>query len=130
LMCKAAVPYMKEQNWGRIINITSTTFFQGRPNYLHYVTSKGGVIGLTRALAREVGDFGITANAVAPGATMTEVPRDTVSPEQAVKIISRRCIKRAQEPRDLVGIVNFLASEEAGFISGQTIVADGGSDMN
>lgn len=130
LACKAVVPYMKEQNWGRIINITSSTFFNGRPYYLHYVTSKGGVIGLTRALAREVGEFGITVNAVAPGATVTEVPRETVSKEQAVGLLVSRCIKRAQEPADLVGIVKFLATEEAGFITGQTIVADGGKDFN
>ena len=98
----------------------------GRPNYLHYVSSKAGVQGLTRAMAREVGDFDITVNAILPGATVTEVPRETVSPEQMKAMIQARCIKRPQEVSDLTGLVGFLCSDEAGFITGQSFVVDGG----
>lgn len=126
LCCKAVVPQMQKQGWGRIINLSSATVFAGRPNYLHYVTSKAGIIGLTRALAKEAGEYGITVNAIAPGSTITEVPRETVAPERAKQMINNRCIKREQVPEDIVGAVLFLASDESGFITGQTIVIDGG----
>ena len=80
--CKAALPWLKQSGMGRIINFSSAVVPMGRPNYLHYVSSKAGVQGLTRAMAREVGDFNITVNAILPGATVTEVPRETVSPNK------------------------------------------------
>ena len=129
LCCKAVYPQMKKQGKGKIINISSGTFFRGLPNFLHYVTSKGGIIGFTRALAREVGNDGICVNAISPGYTLTEVlaekPHD---PEEFVRdIVSSRCFKRDELPEDLNGTVVFLASEESNFITGQTIVVDGGS---
>ena len=124
--CKAALPWLKRSGMGRIINFSSAVVPMGRPNYLHYVSSKARVQGLTRAMAREVGDFDITVNAILPGATVTEVPRETVSPEQMKAMIQARCIKRPQEVSDLTGLVGFLCSDEAGFITGQSFVVDGG----
>ncbi len=129
LCCKAVYPQMKKQGKGKIINISSGTFFKGLPNFIHYVTSKGGIIGFTRALAREMGNAGICVNAISPGYTLTEVltekPHD---PEEFVKeIVGSRCFKRDELPEDLTGTVVFLASEESNFITGQTIVVDGGS---
>lgn len=129
LCCKGVVPIMQKQNKGKIINLSSTTVLEGRPNYVHYVSSKAGVIGLTRAMAREVGDWNINVNAITPGATDTGIPRDSVRPEREKEIIARRCIKRKQVPQDLVGTVMFLASEESEFITGQVINVDGGVSM-
>jgi len=123
---RAAAPYMMEQKWGRIINMTSCSFFEGRGNYVHYTSSKAGVIGITRAIARELGGFGITANAIAPGATVTEVPRETVNEEWKKKVMANRCVQRTQVPEDLVGIAMFMASDESEFMTGQTVVVDGG----
>lgn len=129
LCCKAVYPQMKKQGKGKIINISSGTFFKGLPNFIHYVTSKGGIIGFTRALAREVGGAGICVNAISPGYTLTEVltekPHD---PEEFVRdIVSSRCFKRDELPEDITGTIVFLASAESNFITGQTIVVDGGS---
>ena len=129
LCCKAVAPIMKSQKGGKIINISSGTILVGRPNYLHYVTSKAGIIGLTRAMARELGDWNINVNAVAPGPVKTEVPRETVTPDQAKAIIAQQCIKRQETPKDLLGPVMFLASDEAGFMSGQLLNVDGGLNM-
>ena len=124
--CKKALPWLKKSSTGRIINFSSAVVPMGRPNYLHYVSSKAGVQGLSRAMAREVGDFNITVNAILPGATVTEVARETVSPEQMKAMIQSRCIKRPQEVSDLTGVVGFLCSKEAEFITGQSFVVDGG----
>ena len=124
--CKKALPWLKKSSTGRIINFSSAVVPMGRPNYLHYVSSKAGVQGLSRAMAREVGDFNITVNAILPGATVTEVARETVSPEQMKAMIQSRCIKRPQEVSDLTGVVGFLCSKEADFITGQSFVVDGG----
>lgn len=124
--CKKALPWLKKSSTGRIINFSSAVVPMGRPNYLHYVSSKAGVQGLSRAMAREVGDFNITVNAILPGATVTEVARETVSPEQMKAMIQSRCIKRPQEVSDLTGVVGFLCSQEADFITGQSFVVDCG----
>ena len=124
--CKKALPWLKKSSTGRIINFSSAVVPMGRPNYLHYVSSKAGVQGLSRAMAREVGDFNITVNAILPGATVTEVARETVSPEQMKAMIQSRCIKRPQEVSDLTGVVGFLCAKEADFITGQSFVVDGG----
>ena len=126
LASKAVVPTMRQQGSGRIINISSSVVFLGRPNYLHYVASKGAVFAMTRAMAREVGDFGITVNTITPGATYTEIPRVTVTPEQKAAMLQQQSIKRPETPGDLVGTVIFLASDDAAFITGQTINVDGG----
>lgn len=130
LASKAVVPQMRTQRSGRIINISSGVIFLGRPNYLHYVASKGAVFAMTRAMARELGDFGITVNAITPGATYTEIPRATVTPEQREAMLRLMCIKRPEEPKDLVGTVVFLASDDAAFITGQTINVDGGMNFH
>ena len=127
--CKAVYPQMKKQGKGKIINITSSTFFQGVPHFLHYVSSKGGVIALTRALAREVGDDGIAVNAIAPGLTASEAVRgNPMYPEAYLKASAgSRCFKRPEVPEDLTGTALFLASVDSDFITGQTIAVDGGA---
>ena len=126
LCCQAVAPYMRERQHGRIINISSSTVLMGRPWYAHYVTSKAGVIGLTRALAKELGSYNVTVNAIMPGSTETEVTRETVSKEQANALIESQAIHRRGTPDDLAGAAVFLASEESSFITGQTITVDGG----
>lgn len=130
LASKAVVPQMRKQGAGRIINISSGVVFMGRPHYLHYVASKGAVITMTRAMAREVGEFGITVNAITPGATFTEIPRETVTPQQKEAMVRIQALKRPEEPKDLVGTVVFLASDDATFITGQTINVDGGMNLH
>jgi NAD(P)-dependent dehydrogenase (short-subunit alcohol dehydrogenase family) len=129
LMSHALLPLMKERGWGRIINIGSSSFFQGTPLYTHYVAAKAGVIGFTRSLAREVGRFGITANVVAPGVTSTEAMLRTTPPALLEDRLRQRSIKRHQHPGDVVGVVAFLATVDADFITGQTINVDGGAVM-
>jgi NAD(P)-dependent dehydrogenase (short-subunit alcohol dehydrogenase family) len=132
LCAKAVYPHMKEQGKGKIINISSSTFFQGVPYFLHYVASKGGIIGLTRALAREIGVDGIAVNAVAPGLTLSEVVQgNPMFPEEHLNAsASSRCFKRNEVPEDLTGTILFLASDDSDFITGQTILVDGGSALH
>ncbi|MCA1645136.1 MAG: glucose 1-dehydrogenase [Chloroflexi bacterium] len=130
LAARAAVPTMQAQRWGRIVNISSAVIWMGRQNYLHYVASKGAVFAMTRAMARELGDWNITVNAITPGATYTEIERATVSEQQKHAIIQQQSIKRPETPADLAGVVAFLCSEEAGFITGQTVNVDGGLMMH
>ncbi len=129
LCARAVVPTMKRQRRGKIINISSATFYSGSTLWAHYVTSKGGVIGLTRAMAKEVGEFGICVNAIAPGFTLTEASRGMMADAETYAI-DRGAIKRAEQPEDLVGLVAFLASSESDFITGQTIVVDGGRQLH
>jgi NAD(P)-dependent dehydrogenase (short-subunit alcohol dehydrogenase family) len=130
LCAKAAFPHLKESGHGRIINIASGTVFTGSPGFLHYVTSKGGVIAFTRALARDCGEFGITVNAIAPGLTASETALATYPEGEIAARASSRAIKRTEVPEDLVGAVCFLASDAAAFITGQTLVVDGGNAMH
>ena len=130
LCSKAVIPQMKSQKKGKIINISSATVFMGKPHYIHYVTSKAGVIGFTRALARELGDFGINVNCITPGYTKTEIARGTTSEEQLNAIVQHQCIKRIGEPRDLAGAAIFLASDESDFMSGQVVNVDGGDNLH
>lgn len=127
LCSKAVVPFMKETG-GKIINISSATVMSGSPNWAHYVASKGGVIGLTRSMAREVGDFNINVNAVAPGFTLTDASLGLMKDATSYGV-NRGAIKRASNAEDIVGAVLFLASKNSDFISGQTIVVDGGKQF-
>ncbi len=130
LCCRAAFPAMKAQGHGKIVNISSSRFFEGTPNRLHYTTSKAGVIGFTRALAREVGAFGITVNAVAPGLTASDTQVQSTSGNYLAARGSGRAIDRVQVPDDLVGAVMFLASPASDFMTGQTLLVDGGKAMH
>lgn len=131
LLCARAVfPHMKERGWGRIINIGSNTSLSGVPGFLHYVTSKGAIMGFTRALAREIGETGITVNTVTPGLVSTEDVKEHYSEEMLESRVTARSIKRHQMPDDLVGAVMFLFSEGAGFITGQILNVDGGQIMH
>jgi NAD(P)-dependent dehydrogenase (short-subunit alcohol dehydrogenase family) len=125
LCSKAVFPQMKQQQSGKIINISSSTAFWGTPNFLHYVASKAALIGMTRSLAREVGAYGICVNAIAPG--LVEHEGQNAPRELAELQLKERSIKRAQTPEDLLGALVFLASPESDFMTGQTIVVDGGS---
>ncbi|MBI5572613.1 MAG: 3-oxoacyl-ACP reductase FabG [Desulfomonile tiedjei] len=128
LCARAVFPAMKQQGKGKIINLASEVFFTGSQGFVHYVSSKGGVIGLTRALAIELGPHGICINAVAPGYTDTEASR-TIA-DVSKYDTSRTPLRRLESPEDLVGIVNFLASDESDFITGQTVLVDGGRAMH
>jgi NAD(P)-dependent dehydrogenase (short-subunit alcohol dehydrogenase family) len=130
LCCRACVPHMRKAGGGRIINLASGAPIKGVPLFLHYISSKGAVIAMTRGLARELGKDGITVNSLAPGFTLSEnVARDPVHVQQGERTRMTRAIQRDETPEDLVGAVSFLASADAAFITGQTLVVDGGSAM-
>lgn len=126
LMTKAVAPHMKRKKYGRIINISSTTFPMGRNGYLHYVTSKAAVVGITRSSGRELGEHGITVNAIMPTLIETGVPTQVVNAATFDYILEKQSIKRTGQPEDLARVLLFLASLESGFITGQTIAVDGG----
>lgn len=126
LMMKAVVPAMRE-NGGSIVNMSSNTFQSGRTGFAHYVASKGGIVGLTRTAARELGDFGIRVNCILPGSVNTEVRRASDDPVRVAELAKQRAIKREQTPADLVGTAAFLASDDAQYITGQSFTVDGGT---
>jgi NAD(P)-dependent dehydrogenase (short-subunit alcohol dehydrogenase family) len=130
--CKAAVPAMRKRGGGRIVNISSATVFKGSPMLLHYVTSKGAVVALTRALAREVGQNKIGVNCIAPGFTLSDGVKDNPSYTDAFRNANTatRAMPRDGHPADLIGTLVFLCSPDSDFITGQTIVVDGGSVMH
>jgi NAD(P)-dependent dehydrogenase (short-subunit alcohol dehydrogenase family) len=130
LMVKHVVPHMIAAGYGKIINIGSGTAFRGIPWMLHYVTSKGGIMAFTRALARELGEHGIRVNTLAPGFTLS----DTVMSENPGHVatareraVQSRSLKRDEHPQDLLGALIFLASAESDFVTGQTVAVDGGN---
>jgi len=130
LCCRACAPHMRAAGGGRIINLASGAPLKGVPLFLHYVSSKGAVIAMTRGLARELGKDKITVNALAPGFTMSENVAHSAQHEgQRAASLAARAIPRDETPDDLVGAVSFLASDDAAFITGQTLVVDGGSSM-
>jgi len=129
LMTKAMLPLMKDRGWGRIINIGSGSVYEGVPAQTHYVSAKAGVVGLSKCLAREFGGYGITVNIVTPGLTVTEPVLRLMPKELLESQVRSRAIKRDEVAADLVGAVFFLASPDAGFISGQNLNVDGGKYM-
>ena len=128
LTCRAVVPHMRERGGGRIVNISSGTPFRGVPFVLHYVTSKGAIVSLTRALAKELGNDEILVNCVAPGFTMSDGVNEHPEVIDALRDVSiaSRTLKRDMTPADIVGAVAFLCGPESTFLTGQTMVIDGG----
>lgn len=124
LCAKAVVPQMQKQQGGKIINVSSNVALTGNPNYIHYVTSKGALIAMTRAMARELGDWNVCVNTVSPGFVVTEGRK--VDPEYEKIRAQQRSIKRSQVENDLVGTVLFLSSPESDFMTGQLLNVDGG----
>lgn len=128
---KAVLPVMRRQGYGKIINIASGTVFKGTPMMLHYVSSKGAVVAMTRAMARELGEHGICCNALAPGLTLSDTikGRNDYGARRTLNVESRS-LKREETPDDLVGALLFLASHDSDFMTGQTLLVDGGSAMH
>jgi NAD(P)-dependent dehydrogenase (short-subunit alcohol dehydrogenase family) len=129
LCCRAVAPHMRARKQGRIINVASGTAFKGAPFLLHYVASKGAVISMTRALARELGRDNITVNAISPGYTLSEgnLANTAFAAAHREAAIASRALPRDAWPEDLVGAVSFLASDDSAFITGQILAVDGGS---
>jgi 3-oxoacyl-[acyl-carrier protein] reductase len=130
LCSKAAIPIMKRQKSGKIINIASGTFFSGSGNMPHYTTAKGGVVALTRVMARQLGEFGINVNCMTPGSTMSE---ESVSDEVLKRregSMDKRAFRRVETPADIVGTALFLASSDSDFVTGQLLVVEGGGIMH
>jgi NAD(P)-dependent dehydrogenase (short-subunit alcohol dehydrogenase family) len=128
---KAVAPKMIERKSGKVVNIASGTVFKGFVNMMHYVTSKGAVVAMTRCLARELGPYNICVNAIAPGLTMSEAvlgnPEWNGTANTAT--VASRAMRREQAPADLVGTLLYLCSDDSNFVTGQTIAVDGGSVM-
>ncbi len=130
LVTKSITPVMAAAGYGRIVNIASNTFVAGTPNFAHYVATKGGSIGFVRSLAGEIGKDGITINAVAPGLTETEGVLASPHNEGFAYVLPAQAFDRKGVPADIAPAVAFLASEKAGWITGQTLVVDGGHTRN
>ena len=131
LCARAAYPFLRDSGRGRIVNVASITFFGGVPFLLDYVASKGGIVGFTRALAREVGADGITVNTLSPGAFPTDAEKIHPDPEAYSRaILEAQSLKRRGTPRDVGNLVTFLAGDAASFITGQLIQIDGGWMMH
>jgi len=130
LASRAVIPQMRRQRYGKIINISSGTALKAAASRIHYVTSKAGILGFTRTLAMEVGQDGICVNCVAPGSTLSEEQPDAQTLKFREAAAGTRALKRVQKPEDLVGAIVFFASSDSDFITGQTLVVDGGACMH
>ena len=129
LLARAVIPLMKSGGWGRIVNIASGAVMNPMGRFVSYRASKMGLIGFSRALASEVGDYGITVNVASPGVTRTAMVEDSL-PTGALEAAARsRAIKRVAEPRDIAGTVAFLTSEDCAFVTGQTVLVNGGASF-
>jgi 3-oxoacyl-[acyl-carrier protein] reductase len=129
LCSKAVIPIMKQQRSGKIINIASGTFFSGSGNMPHYTTAKGGVVALTRVMARQLGEWGINVNCMTPGSTMSEESVSDEVRKRREDSIDKRVFRRIEMPADVVGTALFLASSDSDFITGQLLVVEGGGIM-
>jgi NAD(P)-dependent dehydrogenase (short-subunit alcohol dehydrogenase family) len=129
LMVKHVAPHMQARRSGKIINIASGTAYKGIPHMLHYVTSKGAMVAFTRALSRELGEFGVAVNTLAPGLVLSDtgIENKAHHDEMRAPVRNSRAFKRDMYPEDLLGALVFLASADSDFITGQTIAVDGGS---
>ncbi len=128
-MVRAVAPYMKEQKFGKIINLSSSTFFQGVPGFIHYTTSKGGILGFTHSLGKELGQFGIRVNAIAPGFTISGAQMELTKDHQDWYVKNREMQalgERNEVPEDLAGPAFFLACSDSDFMTCQTLLVDGG----
>jgi 3-oxoacyl-[acyl-carrier protein] reductase len=130
LCCRAVAPTMKAQRSGKIVNTSSMTVPSGIPGFLHYVASKSAIIGLTRALARELGEWGISVNTISPDYVPHDPGYAGRQPEMAAFIANQRAFKRDQVPDDLVGTILFLAGHGSDFVTGQDIWVNGGRLFN
>jgi 3-oxoacyl-[acyl-carrier protein] reductase len=130
LCCKAAIPVMKQQRSGKIINIASGTFFNGSGNMPHYTTAKGGVVALTRVMARQLGEWNINVNCMTPGSTLSEESVSEETLKRREGSVDKRCFKRIETPADIVGTALFLASTDSDFMTGQLLVVEGGGVMH
>ena len=126
---KIVLPHMVKQSAGKIVNISSVTFFKGMQNLSHYVAAKGGVIGLTRSLAREMGPYNGYVNCITPGAIEVESEKLVATPEQMAAIVAQQCLQRRLKPLDIARVCLFLASEWSDGMTGQTVNVDGGLVM-
>lgn len=128
--CKAVSPVMRAQKYGKIVNIASGTVFKGQTMLLHYVTSKGAIVAMSRSLAREFGDDGVRVNTLAPGLVMSENVKNNWSADKVQGTVNSRAIKRELMPEDMCGTLVYLCSPESDFVTGQVLVVDGGAVMH
>jgi 3-oxoacyl-[acyl-carrier protein] reductase len=126
LVVSALLPLLRRSESASVVNIGSDAVGMGRPGYLHYVASKGGVHGMTFSMSRELGQFGIRVNTLSPGPVYTEVARATVSPAQKQAMLDAQSLHRTADPDDMVGLAAFLLSDESAYLTGQTISVNGG----
>lgn len=126
MLTSALLPALKAAGKASIVNVSSDSAWLGRPGYLHYTTSKAGIVGMTNSMSKELGKFGIRVNAISPGPVYTEIPRGTVTQEQKAALHAAQAISRDATPDDMVGVVSFLLSSNSQFVTGQTISVNGG----
>jgi NAD(P)-dependent dehydrogenase (short-subunit alcohol dehydrogenase family) len=129
LMTRAAAPFLRQSSCGKVVNVASDTALWGAPQLMHYVSSKGAIIAMTKSMARELGNDNVCVNAIAPGLTLVDAT-EYVPKERHKLYQNGRAISRAQLPEDVVGVVNFLLSDSANFITGQLLPINGGFVMN